>query len=275
LFEQRIISIYGLRNKKEKTNEQKEKNKVQKLDFIIVITVTSSLCVVSMIYCLSQLTYFISAFQGILPVDYTFAGYARKGFFECIPLGIINSLFIIALSLFTKTEESKKKSNLIKGYISYLVAFTLFLVISAFSKIWLYISSYGITIMRVYVGWFLILGCVTLLLIGIKTYYSKFKLTKNIFIVFTILFLGLNYINIDYRMAKYDADLYITGKVNTVNAFWELSNSALEPLLRISDINEEETVDLLEEYQNRLYRKVKWQEWNVVNHNAIKILKNR
>ena len=241
--------FYGLRNKKEKINKQKEKNKMQKLDFIIVMTVTSSLCVVYMIYCLSQLTYFISAFQGILPIDYTFAGYARKGFFECIPLGIINLLFIIALSLFTKTEESKKKSNLIKGYTSYLVAFTLFLVISAFSKIWLYISSYGITIMRVYVVWFLVLGCITLLLIGIKTYYSKFRLTKNIFIVFTILFLGLNYINIDYRIAKYDADLYITGKVNTVNAFWELSDSALEPLLRISEIDEEGTGDLLEEYK--------------------------
>jgi len=267
--------FYGLRNKKEKINEQKEKNKMQKLDFIIVITVTSSLCVVYMTYCLSQLTYFISAFQGILPVDYTFAGYARKGFFECIPLGIINLLFIIALSLFTKSEESKKKINLIKGYTSYLVAFTLFLVISAFSKIWLYISSYGITIMRVYVGWFLILGCITLLLIGIKTYYNKFKLTKNIFIIFTILFLSLNYINIDYRIARYDADLYITGKVNTVNAFWELSNSALEPLLRISEINQEGTGGLLEEYQNRLYRKVKWQEWNVVNYNARKIFKNR
>ena len=129
---------------------------MQIFDFTIVITVTSSLCVVYLIYCLSQLTYFISAFQGTLPADCTFSGYARKGFFECIPLGIINLLLIIVLTLFTKTEESKKKKNFIKGYTSYLVAFTLFLVISAFSKMWLYISEYGITIMRVYVSWFLI-----------------------------------------------------------------------------------------------------------------------
>ena len=140
---------------------------------------------------------------------------------------------------------------------------------------WLYISVYGITVMRVYVAWFLIVGGITLLLIGIKTYYNKFKLTKNIFIVFTIMFLGLNYVNIDYRIAKYDADLYIIENVNTVNAFWELSDSALEPLLKISEINEYETRALLEEYKNRLDEKVKWEEWNVANQNAREILKNR
>lgn len=267
--------FYGLRNKKERTNEQKEKNQIQRIDFTIAITVTSSLCVVYMIYCLSQLTYFVSAFKGILPADYTFAGYARKGFFECLPLGMINLLLIIVLTLFTKTEENKKKINSIKAYTSYLIVFTLFLVISAFSKMWLYISVYGITIMRVYVSWFLIVVCITLLFIGIKTYYSKFKLIKNIFIIFTIMFLGLNYANIDYRIAEYDAQLYITENVNTISAFDELSDSALEPLIKVSEKNKEGTRDLLEEYKNRLDGKVKWQEWNVVNYNARKIFENR
>lgn len=267
--------FYGLRNKKEKTNDQKEKNKIQVFDFIIVITVTSFLCVVYMMYCLSQLTYFISAFKGILPADYTFAAYARKGFFECIPLGSINLLIIMVLTLFTKTEDSKKKGNLIKGYTSYLVGFTLFLVISAFSKMWLYISAYGITIMRVYVSWFLIVGCITLLFIGIKTYYSKFKLTKNIFMVFTIMFLGLNYANIDYRIAEYDAQLYKSENVNTISAFDELSNSALEPLIKISEIDKDNTKLIMKKYENRVYGKTKWQDWNVTNYKAREILKNR
>jgi hypothetical protein len=267
--------FYGLMNKKEKTSEQKEKRKVQIFDFIIVITVTSLLCIIYIMYCLSQVTYFISAFKGILPADYTFSGYARKGFFECIPLAIINSLFIVVLSLFTKTDESNKRITVIKGYISFIVAFTLFLVISALSKMWLYISVYGITIMRVYVSWFLIVGCITLLLIGIKTYYSKFKLTKNIFIVFTIMFLGLNYTNIDYRIAEYDANLYMTEKVNTVGAFEDLSYSALEPLIKISNIHTNEAKDMIKEYENSIYSKTKWQEWNVANYNARKIFEDK
>ena len=267
--------FYGLRNKKEKTTEQKEKNKIQVFDFIIVITVTSFLCVIYMIYCLSQLTYFISAFKGILPADYTFAAYARKGFFEFIPLGSINLLIIMVLTLFTKTEDSKKRVNLIKGYTSYLVAFTLFLVVSALSKMWLYISVYGITIMRVYVSWFLIVGGITILFIGIKTYYSKFKLTKNLFIFFTIMFLGLNYANIDYRIAEYDAQLYKAENVNTISAFNQLSDSALEPLMKISEIDKENTKVIIKRYEKRVYRKTKWQDWNVTNYKAREILKNR
>ena len=89
------------------------------------------------------------------------------------------------------------------------------------------------------------------------------------------MFLRLNYANIDYRIAEYDAQLYITENVNTISAFDELSNSALEPLIKVSEKNKEGTMDLLEEYKNRLDRKVKWQEWNVVNYNARKIFQNR
>lgn len=267
--------FYMLRNKKEITSEQKEKSKTLKFDFVIVVTIASFLCVVYMLYCLSQLTYFISAFQGILPSDYTFAGYARKGFFECIPLGGINLILIILLTVFTNSEESKKRSSVIKGFTTYIVAFTLFLVISAFSKMWLYISAYGITIMRVYVSWFLILGCITLVMIGIKTYYSKFRLTKNLFVIFTIMFLGLNYANIDYRIGEYDAQLYETGKVNTIGAFDDLSASALEPLIKISNIDKEKTKAAINDYKNIIYEKTKWQEWNLVNYNGRKIIENR
>lgn len=267
--------FYGLRNKRENTNNYREKTKIQIFDYIIVITVASSICVVYIIYCLSKLTYFISAFLGILPIEYTFAEYARKGFFECIPLGGINLLLIIVLTMFTKTEESKKRSKVIKGYTTYIIAFTLFLVISAFSKMWLYINAYGITIMRIYVSWFLILGCMTLVLIGVKTYYNKFKLTKNLFIIFTVMFLGLNYVNVDYRIAKYDAQLYMAGKVEAIDALYQLSDSALEPLVKISNIDKKNTEPILKKYKNRIYGKTKWQDWNLVNYNAMKILENR
>lgn len=267
--------FYGLRNKKEIANTQSEKMKIKIFDYIIVITVTSSICAVYIIYCLSKLTYFISGFLGILPIEYTFAEYARKGFFECIPLGGINLILIIILTMFTKTEENKKRCKIIKAYTTYIIAFTLFLVISAFSKMWLYINAYGVTIMRIYVSWFLILGCMILVMIGIKTYYNKFKLIKSLFITFIIMFLGLNYTNIDYRIAKYDVQLYMEGKVEAIDALYQLSDSALEPLIKISDIDKKNTKPLLKKYKDRIYRETKWQDWNLVKYNGMKIFNEK
>lgn len=265
--------FYTISNKRESVNEQKERSKNIKFDFIIVVTIASFLCVVYMIYCLSQLTYFISAFKGILPSDYTFAAYARKGFFECIPLGGINLILIIALTKASDIEENRKRSFITKGFIFYIITFTLFLVISAFSKMWLYISAYGITIMRVYVSWFLILGCIALILIGIKTYYNQFKLTKNLFIIFTVMFLGLNYANIDYRIGEYNVQLYETGKINTIGAFNDLSISALEPMLRMSSMDKNSNAKI-NKYKNRLYEERTWQEWNYADYKGRKILEN-
>ncbi len=267
--------FYGIKNKEnENYNEEKKQIKI-KFDFTIIITATSFLCTIYVVYCLAKFTYLISSFMGILPAEYTFSEYARQGFFECVPLVSINLFFIMVLELFTKVDDSKKKRIITKGFIYYLIGFTSFLVISALSKMILYINAYGITLMRVYVAWILILGFIVLLLIGIKEYNNKFRLIRNIFIAFTIIFLGLNYINVDYRIAKYDADLYITGKVDTIDAFGELSNSALEPLMEVSGTEDKKTTLLLKRYENRLEEKEKWQDWNVVTYKAKKIFQNK
>lgn len=266
--------FYGIKNKNE--NVYNEESKIRAtFDFIIVTTAASFLCIVYAIYCLSQFTYFISAFKGILPSDYTFAEYARQGFFECIPLAIINLIFIIVLRVFVKVDSSNKKKAITKGFIYYIIIFTLFLVISALSKMVLYINAYGITLMRVYVAWILILGCIIFVLIGIKEYNEKLKLFKNMFIAFTIMFLFLNYLNIDYRIAKYDSDLYISGKADTIDAFEELSNSALEPLIEISKFDSKKTAKLIKMYENRVDQKAKWQDWNLVIYNSNKIFNHK
>ena len=63
--------------------------------------------------------------------------------------------------------------------------------------------------------------------------------------------------------------------MDTISAFDQLSNSALEPLIEISKIDKDGTKQILKEYKNRIYSKVKWQELNMVNYKAREILENR
>ena len=234
-----------------------------------LITVISIICAIYILFCFSQLTYFISAFQGILPKDYTFSEYARRGFFECIPLTMINVAFVVLLDLFVKDKKSIKKKKVLNIYMTFITIFTLFLVISALSKMILYISAYGLTILRIYTAWFLILLSVILVCICIKIYSKKFNLLKNVFIIFVAMFIGLNYCNIDYVIGRYNANLYIEKNVDTISSFDSLSVSAVKPLLEMGKYDSDADY-MLYKYEKRLENNNKWQSFNIAKYNAYK-----
>lgn len=78
------------------------------LDFVVVSTIGTLLCVVYLIFCCSQLAYFVSAFKGVLPADFSSSEYARRGFFETLPIVGFNLLTIMFLSYITKREKERK-----------------------------------------------------------------------------------------------------------------------------------------------------------------------
>lgn len=255
--------FYGLTYKKESKEKEMEIINKQLVDYTVIITVTLLISMVYFIYLLTQFTYFISAFKGVLPGNYTFSAYARRGFFECIPLSMINLILIAILSNITEVKDSKNKKLTIKIFILYLLGVNLFIVITALSKMGLYISAYGITIMRVYVAWFLVLLSIVLVLISVKIIVAKFKFIQSIFIVFTVMFLGLNYSNVDYRIAKYNLDLYLTKNVDTLGSFNDLSISALQPLYKIAQKEKDYSYYRIGIYLNEINSERKWQSWNL------------
>lgn len=63
------------------------------------------LCVVYIVFFVSQLSYFTSAFKNILPENYSFAEYAREGFFQLCTVSVINLIVISAINLFCRYED--------------------------------------------------------------------------------------------------------------------------------------------------------------------------
>lgn len=133
--------VYGITHKelKKPENNQEIIYKKSKLDFTIVITFTSVIAAIYLLFCISQFSYFISAFAGILPENYSYSQYARKGFFEAIPLTIINFIFIILLNKLFYQSENNIKKKLIKIYSLFISTISLFIVITALSKLVLYL----------------------------------------------------------------------------------------------------------------------------------------
>lgn len=233
------------------------------LDFTIAMTIATLLALLYLLYFGSQLSYFISAFSSILPEDYTYAEYARRGFFEMLPIVCLNVGVIGILNLFVAGKEESKKAKYIKIYAFFFIGFTLFIVLTALSKMAMYMGIYGLTLKRIYVTWFLVLCVISLGLIAFKMCKEKLKLCKSIFIVFTVMYLGLNYMNPDYQVARYNADLYKEKGIDTLDSFYGLSLSAVGPLLEMKATEYESYAYILEVYELEIGRVESWQQWNL------------
>lgn len=246
------------------------------LDFVVVSTIATLLCLVYLIFCLSQLAYFVSAFKGVLPPGFdTQSEYARRGFFETLPIVSFNLLGILFLS-YVANREQGKKSIYIKGMISFITGFTIFMVISALSKMFMYMNRYGISLWRVYVAWFLILSLVIVLLAFTQVFWKKLQLIKIAFIVFTLMYLGLNYSNVDYLVARQNVNLYKAGKVSNLSGCYNLSSSALGPISELVAMHPEvltyednRTYDTATDILSRLEYNLqdeKWQDFNLADY---------
>lgn len=245
------------------------------LDFVVVSTIGTLLCVVYLIFCCSQLAYFVSAFKGVLPADFSSSEYARRGFFETLPIVGFNLLTIMFLSYITKREKGKKNTY-IKVMISFITGFTAFMVTCALSKMFMYMERYGLSLWRVYVAWFLVLSLMVVILVFAKVFWQKLKLIKIVFIVFTVMYLGLNYSNVDYLVARQNVNLYKQGKTSDLSGCYNLSSSALGPIKELVASHPE-----VLEYQEDMYydtatyilsrleynlQNEKWQAFNLADY---------
>lgn len=190
-------------------------------------TVFSALTALNLIYLvffLVQAGYLFSAFRDSLPQSMTYAEYARRGFFELCAVSGINLAVITAAHLISV----RKKIKILKGETAVLCIFTIALIATAMSKMGMYIGYYGLTRLRVYTSWFMIVLLVLFIIILVRQFKS-FQGTRIAAVGCICLFLALCYGNVDGMIAKYNIDRYQAGTLESldVSAFSELSDGAV------------------------------------------------
>jgi hypothetical protein len=184
----------------------------------------TALSMVYVIFFLAQTAYLFSAFQDSLPHSMTYAEYARRGFFELCAVSGINLGVIAAAHLFLKRDKIK----ILKVETAILCIFTIALIATAMSKMAMYIDYYGLTRLRVYTSWFMILLLFLFVIILFRQIRS-FNGTRIAAIGCICLFMLLCYGNADGMIAKYNIDRYQSGTLEEldVKAFSELSDGAV------------------------------------------------
>ncbi len=182
----------------------------------MVFTVLSVICAVYILFFISQTSYFLSAFESIRPENYTFAEYARRGFFELCAIAFINLCIILFSRLLAKRDENSAQNKALTVFSCIFSVFTLFFIAIALSKMIMYIQAYGLTQLRVYTSLLMITLAVVFILMIIRQ-FKKFNITKTVFIVFSAVFLILCWSNCDSLIARYNINAYESGKIEALD----------------------------------------------------------
>jgi len=226
------------------------------------VSMTVPILLLYLLFFLSQLSYFTSAFRGFLPENVTtYAEYARRGFFELCAVSMINLAAILFLHTFAKVESMGKRLT-VKICHLLLSLFTLGFIAIALSKMVMYIGQYGLTRLRVYTSLFMIFLGILFLLVLLKAIFPRLRVVLLSVLTAFVLLSGTAFADVDWIIANHNVNLYRNGVSKTVDVhlFYDLSESALPavlPLLTDEDaIVRRET----ETYVTNLYNKLERME---------------
>ena len=204
------------------------------LNKITMNTVLIGLCMVYVLYLVSQLGYFVSGFAGTVPEEYTLAEYARRGFFEMAWLCAINMvLIVLAVCLVRKSGGRAPLSTRLLCLFIGLV--TLFIVAAASAKMLTYIGGYGLTRLRVMTQLIIIFFGLMALTVSVSLFLKKPRYMPVLLIGALLLGGSAFWVDVDTLVAAYNVKAYQTGALKTVDVQYlgELGSGAIPQIAKL------------------------------------------
>lgn len=195
-----------------------------------LVSFLSVICVVYVLYLVSQLAYFFNAFRGLLPENYSVAQYARRGFFEMVFICLIN-LGLVMVALLTARKQNGKEPLIIRIVSLFLCMFSLLLIATAISKMVLYIGSFGLTHLRVLTTVFMVFLCVVFVSVALWIFLRRLPYMKITVITAAVLIALVGFADPDRMVAEYNVNAYLSGELDSIDMreLMNLSSDAVVP----------------------------------------------
>ena len=162
---------------------------------LIAIPVVTVLSLLYLVFSGVQILYLFMGNME-LPAGYTYAEYAREGFFQLLAVGILNLILVLVCLYYFKTHK------VLKVVLTVMSACTFIMLASSGMRMIIYIQYYYMTFLRILVLWSLLV--LFLLFVGVMIYIHKdrFPLFRYSVVVVTCLYLCLSFSHPDYWIAK-------------------------------------------------------------------------
>lgn len=230
-------------------------------------TILTIIFVINVVYLLFSIIQFSYLYVGIdtLPKGFNYAEYARKGFFQLTTVTVINFTIVLCSMKFMKKDNpvTNKIGNM---FLSLLIIFTFNMLFSAHYKMSLYEKSYGLTYLRVFVHVFMLLLFILITIALIGVWNKKVPIAKASIVVTLIVYILLNYMNVDRLIARKNIERYHRTQNIDINYLTQLSYDATPELVKLINDENEEVVIKIKEYLNTENKRLKdydsWCEFN-------------
>jgi len=228
-----------------------------------VFIALGAVCGLYLVFIFSQTPYFFSAFTGRRPDGWlVYSEYARQGFFELCWIAAINLIILIAGNV--TSRKRRIESRLLKAFNIALAVITLALIATAFSKMALYISAYGLTMPRLLPCVFMVFMTVVFIAL-IALQKRDFSIVRFALAAGAVILCALCLINPDALVARYNTDRYLNGTLARcdMEVIRRAGDAGVAPAIEVYMKTGDER--LKTEISMYLVNYLEWQEYRAAN----------
>ena len=243
-------------------------------DMVTVITATAAVDALYAVFVVIQFAYLFG--RSGLPDGFTYAEYARSGFFELLLVTLLNAVLLACTLTFTK-KDIRPLVLPFRILNTVMAGCTFVMLCSAFYRMSLYEAAYGYTFLRIMTQAFMIFLLAIFIATLARIWSDRVPLLKSYIIVAIVAFTVVNYIDVDKMIAEENIERYKNDKIIDTGYFHTLSNDAVPEIMKLADEGDPETAsqvkEFLEQRSKALEGKKDWQSFNLADYRARRALK--
>lgn len=228
---------------------------VTKLDKSMVNTILVLVNVLYLVFTYVQIKYLYIKVSNFNLSAAEYSSYARNGFFQLIAVVVLNIMII----LYFKNRIDNSKLTCSLNTLMTILSFNMGL--ASLYKMRLYIREFGMTQLRFVTSVFMIFILIMLVLIAVSL-WKKIGLFKYCIIIGSIIYLGINFCNMDKIIAEYN--LNTKGKGVDIEYLSTLSLDSYDVVLKAYEqgkISKEQFM----QYKEQKQLTSQWYEYNYYN----------
>ena len=227
---------------------------------LIAVVFTGCLSAVYLLFCVVQVAYLFFGKDTALPNGYTYAEYAREGFFQLLFVSGCNMLLVLLCT------RRFPMTRVLKGLLTVISGCTYIMILSSGWRMCLYVQMYGLTFLRILVLWFLPVLAIFMGAVTVYVYRRSFSLPRFFLWVGLVMWLLFAFARVDRIAARYNFERFgETSDKAASHAIYDLSMDAVPVMAEYhySGVHSSEWEGYLGSSVSREYQNHGWRSFNI------------